>query len=168
MTQQDYVLRDLKIRQKAVFDLKELYKIMHNWLKFYGYIEFNELDYLEKDEENGKHIEIRWLALKKADDYVKFAIEIQFRIANLKDITIEKDNKKVKSSKGEISLNFKAYLLKDYEDVWEKRPGVRFMREAYDKFVIKGKLERYEKDLADETHKLMSEVKSFLNMRKYT
>lgn len=168
MVQQDYVLRDLKIRQKATLDMKELYKVMHSWLKFYGYTEFYEKDYLEKDEEDGKHIEIRWLALKKVDDYVKFVIEIQFNISDLKDLVLEKDKQKIKVTKGEISTNFKAFLLKDYEDVWEKRPMVRFLREAYDKYIIRGKLESYEKDLVDETHKLMSEVKSFLNMRKYS
>ena len=44
---------------------------------------------------------------------------------------------------------------------------MKFLREVYDKFIIRRRLEDYEEQIHDEVYELMNEVKAFLNLYKF-
>lgn len=164
--QRDYIMTKLKVKQQAIFNLDEFYKALYRWFELYHY-DFQEREYRESQEPKGKHIEIRWYAEKKIDDYVKFVIELDFLVLGLEDVMLEKEGgMKTKTNKGTVELRFTAYLLKDYEDSWSKGPVIQFMRACYDKFIIRGRLEGYEMELYNEAHKLIAEAKAFLALHK--
>lgn len=166
--EKDYVLPpDTKISQRSVFDLKELYMLMFYWFRRYRYDNFHEQEYLEKATPAGKEIDIRWYADKKINDYVKFAIEIGFLIYHLQDVEIEKEGKRIKTQSGTLEMRFRAYLLKDYERVWERTPMLNFLRKMYDRYILGSKFEQYEDDLYEESYRLINEVKTFLNLHKF-
>lgn len=166
MSQKDYVTGELKVKQKAVFRLDELYKSLTFWLKNYEYI-LQEKEYFERQETVGKSIMIKWFAEKEINDYIKFVMEIDFLILGVEDIEIEQDGLKSKANKGEIEMKINAYLLKDYEDSWAKNPFMTFLRETYDKFIIRSRIETCEDDLYNETYKFVNEIKAFLELHKF-
>lgn len=161
----DFIAKELKIKLKSVFDLGELYKLLYRWFESHGY-DFQELEYRESLEADGKKLEIRWYAEKKIDDYIKFVIKPTFFVIGLEKVEIEREGEKEATNKGEVELKFDSYLLKDYENKW-KGPFLRFLRTVFDKFLIKSRIEGYEGQLHEELYTLMSEAKSFLNLHRF-
>mgnify|MGYP001559023789 FL=1 len=167
MPQKDIIIPGIKIKERSVFSLGELYKILYRWFELHEY-SFQEQEYRDEDLGGGaKHIEIKWYAEKNIDDYFKAVIEINFLVLGLVDVEIEQEGVKIKSNKGEIELNTKAYLVKDYDRKWENSPVMRFLREVYDQKMIKRRIEGYEGILYEETYKMLDEVKAFLNLHRF-
>lgn len=166
--QRDYIARGVKVKQVAVFYLDEFYKTMFRWFELNHY-NFQEKEYRQSTDPKGKHLEIRWYAEKRIDDYVKFVIEIDFLILGLQDIVVEKEGGvKTKTNKGALELRFNAYLLKDYEDKWSKTAFIQFLRAVYDKYIIRARMEAYEDQLFEELQSVIAEAKSFLALHKFT
>lgn len=164
MSQIEYVVKGLKVKQKTIFDMAELYKHMYRWFELYGYF-VQEVEYQDSEEQNGKHLEIRWYAEKNVNDYVKYVITISFLVLGFEKIEIEREGGKVETNKGEIEIKFDAYLKKDYEDRWQGT-FTRFLRGIYDKYIIKNSLKDHIEEINIELYKLVDEVKNFLNMYK--
>lgn len=166
MSQKDFLATAVKIKQSSVLNLDELYVLMYKFFELYGY-DFQEQEYRDIDKGGGKkNLEIRWYAEKKVDDYVKFIVKISMMVVGFEKIEIEEEGIKRKSSKGTAEFRFDALIEKDYDDRWAG--GVmKFIREVYDKFVIKGRIERLEGELLGDLHKFMDEIKAFLNMHRY-
>lgn len=158
MAEVDYVIPELKLTKEGVFDLKEVYNLMKEFLLQRRY------DVTEKENSFNEvgSLKIKWEGEKKVDDYTKFMIEVTVNGSGIKDVEL----KKKKALSGKFSIKFESYLKKDYEDTWDQRPLPKFFREIYDKFVIGSKFNRYTKDLKEETYALYNEVKSYIGVGK--
>lgn len=167
MSERDYIAKNLKLKQKSIFDMGELYKLMFRWFSQHNY-DFQEKEYLEKAKPDGaKTLEIGWIASRKISDYIKFYIKIKFLVIGLKDVEIEVDNMKRKTNSGDCEMRFDAWLEMDYEGKWEGNPVTKFFREFYNKYMIKGRIEDYEAQLHEELYELLGEIKALLNLYKF-
>lgn len=162
MSEIDYVIREIKVGQEAVFNMAELYEYIKSWFVKHRYV-FFEKEYLEFLKEGGKSASIKWQAQKKIDDYVKFHIEARIKFKDIKEVKGGKAN----LVKGSISFKFESFLEKDYEDNWEINFISKFMRSIYDKFIIRDKIGRLENELREETYEVFNEVKAFLKLHQY-
>ena len=165
MPQKLTVAPSLKIKQRSVFNLDELYKVMFRWFELYGY-DMQELEYRDSVEGNAKHLEIKWKATKRIDDYMEFHILVNFLILGLEKAEIEQDGVKIKTDKGEVELNITGQLVKDYEDKWESGYA-KVIRDIYDKYVIHDRIDSLGGELYEEVYKLIDEVKAFLNLHRF-
>lgn len=164
MAEIDYVIPALRVSQEAIIEFNELYKMMKKWFDDHGY-DFFEKEYLDTQEEDySTSNSIKWEAEKKIDDYTKFHIEVRIKCSDIKEV-IKKDKKAVK---GMIAIKFESFLEKDYEDNWEKNFMLKFTREVYDKFLLKGKFERQANDLKEETYDIFNQTKSFLRLYRFS
>ncbi|MBS3171528.1 hypothetical protein J4449_02865 [Candidatus Woesearchaeota archaeon] len=165
MPQRLTIASGLKIKQRSVFNLDELYKVMFRWFELYGY-DMQELEYRDSIEGNAKHLEIKWKATKRIDDYLQYIIITNFLILGLESVEIEQDGTKTKTNKGEVEINLTGFLEKDYEDKWESGYS-RVIRDIYDKYVIHGRIDSLSGELYEEIYKLIDEVKAFLNLHRF-
>tara|TARA_Y100000034_G_C6766233_1_gene341563 strand:- start:293 stop:817 length:525 start_codon:yes stop_codon:yes gene_type:complete len=168
MTERDFIIRNLKIKQRAVFDMADLYKVMFRWFSRNNY-DFQEKEYFEKAMGDGseKHLEIAWLAYRKVSDYFKFRINIKFLIIGLKSTEIEVGDIKRKTNEGDLEMRFDAILERDYEGRFESNAVTKFFRDLYDKLIIRSRIEEYETQIHEETYELIGEIKAFLNLFKF-
>src|SRR3989338_11379589 len=167
MSERDVIAKGLKLKQKSIFDMDELYKLMFKWFSTHNY-DFQEKEYIEKVQGDGsKSLEIGWMSYRKISDYIKFRIDIKFLILGLTTVEIEVDRMKRKTNSGDIEMRFDAYIETDYEGKWESQPITKFFREFYNKYIIKGRMEGYEVQLHEELYELMGEIKAFLNLYKF-
>ena len=158
MSEIDYIIPGISVKQKAVIDLQELCEAIKEWLKQYKYLVF-EKEYKDVAAEAGKELHIKLLGERKIDDYTKFVIEIKIKTQEIIEVYV----KRKKLTKGEVNIKLESYLIKDYENIWEDKPFAKFLRGIYDKFILSGKFSRYADELTEETYKLHSEIKRFLN-----
>ena len=160
MVETDYIIRELALKQTAVFDVLELYKLLKNSLKERGYTLY------EREYENIKKelltTKIKFEGNKKVDEYSMFAIRVKIKVDNYEDIEIK--NKKL--TKGEIEFSFETVIYTDYEERFENRPIRKFLRAVYDKFIARDKYARYEQEVKEDTYAVYNELKAYLNLYK--
>ncbi|MBS3151102.1 hypothetical protein J4443_01845 [Candidatus Woesearchaeota archaeon] len=167
MSEKDYIARGIKVRQQAVFDMADLYKIMFRWFSQHNY-DFQERQYMQRMSPDGsRHLEIGWQAGRKISDYIKFRIDIKFLVIGLSSVEVDINSMKRKTNKGDAEMRFDAYLELDYEGKWEGNPVTKVLREFYNRWVIKSRIEDYEAELHEELYELIGEIKSLLNLYKF-
>jgi hypothetical protein len=151
-----------KVKHTGIFNFKELYRILFEWLIDKGY-DVNEKTYKEVVGGSGaKEIEIEWDAERKVTDYFKFNLKVEWHIIGMTSVEVEIDGSKEKMNKGQLEIKFKSVLLKDYRESWTSNPFIKFLRTFYDKYLIKERLEQYEGKLIGDMEEMIAECKSFL------
>jgi hypothetical protein len=164
MSELDYVIRegDLVIKQKATFNLLELYNTIKSWFKLNKYTLF-EKKYEDTIKEESRYSKIKFVSSKKIDDYTKFRIDIGLDISNYKTI----ESKKNRLVEGTVTIKFESYLDSDYEERWENNPFYKFFRGIFDKIISQDKFSKYEEELREETYELYDKIKAFLNIVRF-
>jgi len=150
-----------KVKQTDIFDFKEMYNFLYKWLVDEGY-KVDEKNYSEKVTATGKELEIEWEAKKKISDYFRFVLKPKWRILGMTSVEVDKDGKKVGMNKGQVEIKVGAILEKDYEARWENSAFLKFLRGVYDKYIIRARVEGYEKKLFGEADEFLAQMKSFL------
>ena len=152
-----------KIKQVGYWNFKDLYNFSFEWLEDHGY-SVSEDEYTEKEKENGKELNIEWVANKKVTDYYKNTIKVKWHILYMTDAEIERDGKKEKTNKGEVKMEFIVDLVKDYEERWEDEPLWKFLRGVYEKYIIRTTNDEYEDRLEDDALEYINQIKAFLQL----
>jgi len=155
-----------KIGYDGVFDLKELYKHLYEWLSWRKY-DVAEKNYKEKVKPTGKDIEIKWEAARIIDEYSMFIIELKTRIIGLTDVEVQKDSAKVKMQKGDIALDISAFILTDRQEMWASKPHFVFLQKFYEKYLYKGSIDRMKGELWKVGWDFFNEAKAFLNLYRF-
>jgi hypothetical protein len=150
-----------KLKHVGFFTFKDLYNYCYEWLKDEGYLIF-ELEYTEKNTSFGKEIIIKWEAKKKISDYYRNIIKCNWHILGMNDAEVERNGKKEKTNKGEVKIEFNSFIEKDYENRWEDKPYLKFMRAIYDKYIMRTTFDLYEDRLAADTLTYVENIKAFL------
>ena len=158
----DYVIPNIQVTWKGKVDLKEVYSFAKKWLLERKY-DLSENEYKNDETDSGNNLRIKWWAFKKVDDFSRFNIDVIFTGRGLKRV----NSKNHVLLDGSITVEFESYIEKDYENIWAMKPWQKFSREVFDKFLQRGKYERYSEELKDETLTLRDEVKRLLDGMKY-
>jgi len=160
-----------RVEQIGLFDFAGLYRYMHWWLKVKEYYGVTETKYGEKLNAKGdKDVDIIWRATKSSDyigetsDYFRIEHIIKFEIRGMTDTEVEIDGVKKKLQKGRIWIELKSWLVKDYGSKWDRTPFMRWLRYAYNEYVIPGRVEYYEDKTADDCRDFKEDIKQFLDM----
>ena len=162
MAEKDKVLTE-KIKRVGIFNYKDTYQFVYNWLNEEGY-GVEEKKYVEEIQGDAKKIEIIWTAGKKVSDYFKNELKLSWSILGMKNVEVEKDGKRIKMNDGSFEIKISGTLVKDYQSTWEKNPTSKFLRGVYDKFIIEGRIEQYQDNVAGNVHDLINDLKSFLTI----
>lgn len=159
--EKDRIIRT-KIKHNGIFDFKEIYRILFDWILDMDY-DINEKAYKETIGAGGaKELEVEWEAVRKVSDYFKFNIYARWHIVGMTTIEVEIDGVKKKMNKGQFELEVSCSLIKDYENKWEKRPLLKFLRTFYDRYLIHDRQDMFEGKLVREMEEFVGQAKSFL------
>ena len=153
------------IKHKGIFSLDELYKAIKEWLNFEGYGDesktFIEDLYVERIKGDSKQIEIRWKAEKFAGEYFCNVIKITYYVLGLQDVEIEIDGRKIGTQKLDLTLKLSAELVRNRQDKFKSD----FIRNLYEKYIIKERINDAEGALYNKAYGLADEIKRFLELR---
>ncbi len=149
-----------------VFDFQEFYTHAGDWLKWRGF-GLIESKYVEKITPEGKDYEIHWLCEKDIDDYSRQAFKIIWKMYGVNDVEATVDRKKIKLQKGSMSMDLSAYVEADIEGKWAE--GLRSLfREFFEKYIYRSTKKRIEEELWGVSWEYHSEIKTFLDLYKYS
>lgn len=111
------------IRYKGIFDLNELYRIVHDWLTSRSY-EVHEHKYkVISLQTGGRERSFDWKAYRKETDFVMYWIYIHFQIQDVMPIEVVKDGKKVQLVKGLLLIRIQHALEYDWSERFTKSPS---------------------------------------------
>ena len=154
------------IHYSGILDFDKLHSDLRKWFSVHKYY-FVEKNMTEKVSGYGKEeVEFEWNTFRKVDDYVKFFIEVHFKIHRLVEVLVEENGKKVRKQRGDFFIRFKAYFKKNYNKTFSKQPYSEFSRQLYEKYLIKRRLINYEGKLWVEANDLIDHAKDILHIMK--
>ena len=166
MTERTLVVDQLKFNYQGLFSASELYKLIDGWFYEKGW-DKNEFMNEELVTPAGRTMRIVLEPWKTITDYFKLIIQVKINIHDLKDVEIEKDNKKIKINQGEIHIIFNGYVLSDRQGMWSSKPIWWFLNIIFNKYFFKDNFGRAERWVLSDVDDLYQKVKSFLNVYKY-
>lgn len=149
-----------KIKQSANFDFRGIYEFIYDYLSDERW-NLHESLYKEKSQGDTKELSIIWKGTKNISDYFRFEIGITFIIIGMKDVKVNIDGNEIKMQNGSIEIVFDAALVKDYKNKWDNG-FMKVLRETYDNYIIRNRIEDYEVKLYEEINEIIATIKSFL------
>ncbi len=166
MSERRIVVDTLRLNYQGLFNLNELYLVIDKWFRERGWDKYERKNY-EQVFKDGRQIEIEIEPWKKTSDYARAAIKINMIFTGIKDVVVKRDGYNVKMNQGKLLMTFMGYLDTDYEDRWESKAFLFFLRTLFDMYVYKIHTNKFESYVADETTHLYNTIKSYLNMQKF-
>lgn len=161
MVEKDTILKE-KVWYVGICNIKDIYNYAYEWLKDEDYFIIED-KYKETAKGDSKDMEIMWKCNKKITDYFRINIEIFWKILGMIDVEVEIDGKKKKMNKvAELTATIKGVLEKDYTSDWGATGFHKFLKEAYNKYIIPSRTEEMEVKTAEIVQDLAEEIKAML------
>jgi len=153
------------ISYEGLFSVKELYKLIEDWVSNKGYLPV-EMAIEEVVTKSGKVITVQLEPFKKLTDYAKAIIKINLMISDCIEVEVDRAGKKQKLNKGKVMIEIQSLLETDYEHRWEMKPWMYVLRTVFEKYIYTPFLSGYKKALREDTDHLKDQIKAFLNLYK--
>ena len=167
MVQRNILIDGQVIKYDGIMDAKKLCSVVYHWFKEHHYNLVEKWNF-EQTFEEGKQMEVKLMPFKRYDDYTKSEIKATMVFSKLKEVEVELNGVKRKLWKGTVTISFRATLITDAHNRWNEKPFMFFFRVLMDKFILKGPVGQAEDHCKADCERLMDEVKSFLNLYRFT
>ena len=162
------------VAYKGVFDFKEIYTLLHDFLVEKGYIaadyigvgpsDLFETEYLEVGESPRDHL-IKWKTKKEgAQSFFLSRFDLTFRGTAVTKTEVMIDGKKEQMHKGELSIEIKASFETDVKKIMDNHWLVKHFQDKFKemtKTMKKGEQDAFEGDLQD----LHNFIKRYFKMK---
>ena len=149
----------VRLKYSGLYDIEKLMGAARQWFLDHKYIVI-ESEHSEAVKGSGREIRFEWKPERKVTDYIKFMFEFEVVILREVDVVVEEQGRKNKMQQGDLELRFRTAMAKNYRKTF-KGVGKEFLRQTYEKYLIKRELEGYEAKLnseGDEFWDLMKQV----------
>jgi len=167
MVEKYLVVDKLRLEYEGLFNVTELYKMIDGYLRTKSY-DRSEPKNVERVRPEGKFIDIELFPWRKLTDYARSRIRIRIVMTDIKEVEVEKEGRKVKMNQGKVQFTFDGWLDTDYENKWESKPILYFLRGVVDKFIYKSYLDGYMDVIQQDINHLYTQIKAFLNLYRYS
>ncbi len=165
MGERKIVVDDSKIEYQGLFNSKELYRVIENWIKDHGY-DKREASNTEYTKHEGKFIELKLAPWRTITDYAKIIMKVKIVMNDLKDVEVKSDGHRLRMNQGKLVISFQGIVETDWEGRWISKPTLFFLRTLYDKYIYRMYSSRYDGEISCDVNELASEIKRYLNMNK--
>lgn len=158
-----------KVKHSGIFDFKAFYDFLYDYLMDSHYDVF-EKKYGEIKKAESKNLDIFWEAKKPMasigkgpSKYFVAQIQVRYTVLGLQKVKVKRDNEEVSMDSATLELDFTADLIKDPENKWDG-PFYKFLRNLYDKYIIKSRIEDYEMEVYQDVSEVINAVKAYLSI----
>jgi hypothetical protein len=168
-----------RVKWKDIFNVKEFYRAMHEWLYEYNWIDMEdkidhyETLYFEKVGLFGdKELWCRWRPQKipTENSYYKYHLDLDFHYLYLVPTEIVREGKKFKKDiyKGEVEVWITALIELDYNGEWSKHPVLRYFNKLFpNRIVYKDIYDEHRRELYREAYILQNFIKQWFKLKRY-
>ncbi|MBI5389805.1 hypothetical protein HZB01_05505 [Candidatus Woesearchaeota archaeon] len=162
-----FVVDGLSLSYKGLFEVEALLNLVYAWLRNKGYsIAENEVE--EKVSENHKDFTLIIEPRKKITEKVSYVMHIEVLMKGVEEVPISMQGHKYRLEQGRVDFMFHGFITTEYEYEWIQKAYVFFLRALFSKFIYGIKNLKYDGGLVEEVNALSIEIKSFLNLYRYS
>ncbi|MBN1644908.1 hypothetical protein JW851_02625 [Candidatus Woesearchaeota archaeon] len=165
MPEQQTIVPKETMSFEGVFSIRELRNIIMDWMSAKAYIPVEEKAQ-QVIKKNAKFFEFKFKPYKKLSDYAKCLIKITISAFNCKDVIVPVAGKKRKMQDGKVLVKVEGILETDYEAKWEIHSVWYAVRVIAEKYVLAPFISHHAEYVKDETHQIISQIRSYLNLQK--
>jgi hypothetical protein len=163
----------MEIENEDTFHMKNLYKLMHDWLVEEGFKTIYEdsgddnpeIFYLERILGSGaKEHRIWWRSLRYPGNsqYYRYFMKIDFMTLNMKSIEVMHQGHKMKTDRGDCIIRIASYLQLDFNKRWKRNS---FWDKVFRNRIYKAQIEAYKVDLYKITYRFQNIIKQYLKLK---
>jgi hypothetical protein len=170
--ERDILVAKFEIEYEETFHLKNLYKLLKEWLDVEGYKAYKagEVEdlYFERVNLNGsKEYHIWWRAVRVpySNTYYRYFIKIDYQGLNMKSTEVMHQGLKFKTDKGDLIMRVDAWLQLDYMNKWKDHFILKHFDSWYRKRIYKNKIELLKVDLYKAAYRLNNTIKQYLKLK---
>ncbi len=160
MPHTDLIINGFDINYSGAIDFKDFLRMFKGFFKKYDYDVDEKVYDTKTDNEGLKSTTIKWACDKKVDDYNKVVIKPSISLSNYKEGFV--DGSKV--ADGNLKINIKVEIERDYDEKWKKSPVKNFFRSIYERYVSEEKQDKVTKEAKSIFENLKKELKQYLNI----
>ncbi|MFA5142193.1 MAG: hypothetical protein WC471_04455 [Candidatus Woesearchaeota archaeon] len=166
MGEEYVVVEGVTVSYSGLFKAKDLLTEINEILTKKNY-DKEEKSNTEKVTAKGKNIELKMEYGKRQSSYIKYVIEVELKIKEMKDTVVTKGDRKIKYNEGDIEIEFKSKLKTDLAGKWKSRPDLVFIGHVINKYLYPIYISKEISELKEHTMYVKDSVKAFLNLYKF-
>ncbi len=154
-----------RIHLSGIYDYEQLLRGMQQYFFDRNYYVTGQ-EHSEAVRASTRDFVIDWFVFRDVTDYIRFVFNVDVWIMRQHDIIVEEHGKQVKKQQADIEVRFKASMVKNYKNTFKKTAMGKFLRETYEKYVVKQQLEHFEDKLKAEADGFLDAVKNMVSSIK--
>ena len=164
-----------RVKHRGLFNMKELYTMIHEWLIQEEYAtrtdsDFPEIYYLHRETQTSGDEAWIWWRLEKVptnSTYYRYVLDIDFHLILMREAEVIHQGKKFKTNWGEVEIKIWGKLEGDYQHKWRKHPILKHFEELFRKRIFKSSFEMHKNEFYREIYRLQNAIKEYLKLRTY-
>ncbi len=168
---------DIYVRYEDVFDLKEFYIFVRDWLVAEGFADNKKDEYMEKlyferiSPQGFKEVWVWWRTEKQphGSKFFKYKLDVDFQVLGMVDVEIIHKGVKIKAQKGEVGVYIKADIELNPEFMKFEFP-VPFYKGFTDLFrrrIYRKEIEEHKRSFREDVYRLQDAIKRYLELRGF-
>jgi hypothetical protein len=166
MAERKKVVDERILSYSGIFNGKELYQLIREYVADRGYDDHVERAHTEKKVGDSHQVEMDFMPKYKVSDYVELHMNLYITYMNMKKTTVEYKGKKHKLDEGEVRISFTGHILSDYWERWESKSHYFFIRVIMENFIFKFIYDRDVKHIKKDIDDLYNYIRQYLNTTK--
>lgn len=152
------------LKYAGIFKFSDFYNFSHEWISEELGISPEEEKYEEKIKGDEKEITVEWGGGKQLTDYFKEKIKLKFTVRRLQKVIVKKGGAEIETNKGDIKIDMKGILVKDYQGKFEMTGFKKFLRSVYEKYIIPSAVNQFKDKVTSDCDEFLSQAKSYLDL----
>ena len=157
------IMSEKKYTFNGLFDVKETYNYLKEFLEETRHYEVSEKDYEEKNDAGSRKIVSKNEAEVEYNDYFKIILKYELMMQG-KDVEVKINEKKtLKLAKGSAKLTINCYIEPDFDKIRPKSPLADFLDKVFTKFFRGSELDKCKESASQDVGELLIRFKQQMN-----
>jgi len=157
------IISEKKVIYSEIYDIKEEYKYLKEFLENSRHYDITEKDYEEKNDKGDRSIVVKCEAEQEFTDYYKIIIKFGLKM-NGKDISIQTpEGKNLNRTEGKANISVNAYILADWQNKRGQSPLSKFLDKVYSKYVGGDEMDRCIGSAVGDVNEILGRFKQQMN-----
>jgi len=165
----------MRVKYKDIFNLKAFYESLREWLTEHGWQDLQDnLDhwetyYGERISQGGaKEIWMQWRTTKDPGDAkIQYYLDFDWHCIAVTTTEIVRNGQKIKTNKGEVEMNIRAFVERKYETEWKNHWFLKHFIKLFTNRIYSDEIELRQKELYQETYAMQNFIKQWFKMKRY-
>jgi len=130
------------IQYKGIFDMDDLYQTVADFFRQKKFKFYEIQNRHRRPGPFGAEVYHHFKATRKVEDFYSWTVDIVMETFDLRDVEVVlKDGAKKKMSKGRLWIQIRGIVDIDYERLWDKSAFMAQLKNFFNKYIIKKRIE---------------------------